>query len=200
MRSQNYACAEKDFSHAISLYRDDIREKRFRATVDLASALSQQAIALSRLGKRRAAKKNWAESALLTSPASYEMNQTNLRADRLFAQRRYREAFELYREFVGTELTPGEYDNGAAGSVKRGIDLALRGQYLNAARIFKKSAPSQAAYYLEGQAASIIHDYKWAYDAYIDELLAYIDLPATGSPYGNAFDRPAMLRLVALTQ
>jgi len=200
LRSENYTCALQEFSQAIRLYRSDVRAKRFRATLDLAFALTEQAIALSKLGNRRAAARNWAEAAALTTPASYEVDETALRADRLFARRRYRQAFQLYRLFVSAELTPGERDNGAASAIKRGLDLALRGEYSQAAATFKRSAPSQAAYYLEGQAASIIHDYRWAYDAYVDELLAYLDLPATGSPYGNAFDRPAMLRLVALTQ
>lgn len=205
LRDQNYVCAQQDLSHAIPLYRNDVRNGRFRASVYLANALSQQAIALSKLGERRAAARNWKEAASLTVPAPYELNEANLRADRLFAIHRYKDAFELYRAFIGSELSGGElsvgeYENGAAVSIKRGIELALRGQYLDAARAFEKSPPSQAAYYLEGQTATIIRNYKWAYDAYVDELLAYLDLPATGSPYGNAFDRPAMLRLVALTQ
>jgi len=95
----------------------------------------------------------------------------------------------------------GETENGAEALIQDGIALALQRRYRQAFSTLNASPPSQAAYFLAGQLASIIGNYHAAYDDYVRELLAYLDLPAEPGPvhYGTIFDRPAMLRLITLS-
>lgn len=205
LRNGDFICASKAFAKGATFERQYMRDpdRRNDAAVNLASDLSQEGVSLSKLGDRKEAARVWAEAAQLTRPAAYSIDQSTYRADKLFARHRYPAAFRAYKEFISmTQFTPGERDNGAADIVNRGLNLAIQGRYAEALAVLRKSAPSQAAYYLKGQVASVLHNYSLAYEAYVEELVAYLYLPAQppGPSYGTSYDRPAMLRLVALTK
>ena len=214
LRTRNYKCALEDFSKAVASYRSEVRGQRTgRAPsipttdpqVNLAFSLAQEGYVLSQLGQRERAGASWREAAQISSPLSDARNETTQPADDLFRHHQYRAAIRAYQNFIFSpqgisRLDVGEFENGAASAIRKGLDLGVSGDYKAAFATLQRSPPSQAASYLAGQFATLIGDKESAYQSYLSEVVAYLALPALppGPLYGTVFDRPTWLRLADL--
>jgi len=206
LRSGDYVCAQGDFAQAAAFIRKNLREEPWLGPYDLSFALSQEGVALSYLGQRKRAAQIWRQTAHVLSSEQLVGQTPKEHADNLFERHQYKSAFRAYHDVIffqrdASTLTPTEYDNGAAVAIRKALALAASGKYASALSTVRTARPSQAARYLEGQLASLAGNYKLAYAAYVDELQAYLLLPAEpgAAAYGTMWDRPTMRRLVELT-
>jgi len=207
-----FDCVQTDFVAALAGFRRQLQapdlpaDLRFNTSGDITASFSFVGVARSKLGNRKAAAHAW-QQAIESFNGRYAQTDTVALGDKLFTRKKFRQAFIQYRNDVFPSSYHGqsvlnmvEVDAGVPAIIRRGLAAAISGRFSEAATVFAKSPPSQAAYYLEGQAASAAGEYSLAYSAYVNALLAWLKIPSTSSTkWIEGYSYPAWVRLADLS-